>query len=68
MITIGERLTIDMQCLTTRVNQMQDEVNRIKCDIQDALDIWRNCACFGVGGEDEKQDEDGNPVVTPEVT
>lgn len=67
MITVAEHLTIDVQCLVARVNQLQDDVNRIHYKVEDALAIWRNCACFGLGDETELEDEDGNPIKPEEV-
>lgn len=42
-----ERLTLALAMLTARVDQLIDEVDRLRSLTIDARDIFRNCACFG---------------------
>lgn len=67
-LTQIERLALEVVQLRTEVVEIVEEIDLLTLEMQELKDILRGCACFGTGGEDEKQDADGNLVVTPEVT
>ena len=67
-LTPIERLALEVVQLRTEVVEIVEEIDLLTLEVQELKDIFRGCACFGTGGEEEKQDADGNPVVTPEVT
>lgn len=67
-MTSEEKLSLTVAMLALTVGQLMDQVEKLRREVQDLQDIFRGCACFGTGGEDEKQDADGNLVTQKDVT
>ena len=67
-LTQIERLALEVGQLRTGVVEIVEEIDLLTLEMQELKDIFRGCACFGTGGEDEKQDADGNLVTQKDVT
>lgn len=67
-LTQIERLALEVGQLRTGVCEIVEEIDLLTLEMQELKDIFRGCACFGTGGEDEKQDADGNLVTQKDVT
>jgi len=67
-MSTDEKLALNVAMLALTVGQIMEQIERLRCEVQDLKDIFRGCACFGTGGEDEKQDADGNLVTQKDVT
>ena len=67
-LTQIERLSLEVGQLRTEVVEIVEEIDLLTMEMQQLQDIFRGCACFGTGGEDEKQDADGNLVTQKDVT
>ena len=67
-LTQIERLALEVGQLRTEVVEIVEEIDLLTMEMQELKDIFRGCACFGTGGEDEKQDADGNLVTQKDVT
>lgn len=67
-MSADEKLSLTVAMLALTVGQLMEQIERLRCEVQDLKDIFRGCACFGTGGEDEKQDADGNLVTQKDVT
>jgi regulator of replication initiation timing len=66
-LTQIERLALEVVQLRTEVVEIVEEIDLLTLEMQELKDIFRGCACFGTGCEDEKQDADGNLVTQKET-
>ena len=47
-MTAEEKLTLHVAMLSAAVGQLTEQVEKLRREMLDLKDIFRNCACFGV--------------------
>lgn len=47
-MSADEKLSLTVAMLVLTVGQLMEQIERLRCEVQDLKDIFRGCACFGV--------------------
>ena len=48
-----EKLALAVAMLTATVNQLFEATHKLERDVQDLMDVFRGCACFGTQDQTE---------------
>jgi len=52
-MSADEKLSLTVAMLALTVGQLMEQIERLRCEVQDLKDIFRGCACFGTQDQTE---------------
>jgi len=52
-VTELEKLALAVAMLTATVHQLFEATHKLERDVQDLMDVFRGCACFGTNNQSE---------------